>query len=329
VIRRHALLVLAGLTATAAGSRLARAADPAQRVVRLGFVGPESPSTAPPGVNAFWQRLRELGYIDGQNLVIEERWAEGQYDRLPALMIEVVGRKIDVLVTYTTPAGIAARHATSTIPIVDALMGDPVGTGLVATLARPGGNVTGLSQEWVDIAGKWLELLQETVPRLSTVAVLENPDNLSNRGAAKELRSIAPARELKLQFIEVRGPEALDRAFEQAVRKAQAVLLLPDSILATNRPRITALAARHRLPVMSFDRSFVVEGGLVAYAPNMTVQFARAADYVDKILKGAKPAELPIEQPTQYVLVINLRTAKALALTFPESILLRADEVIR
>jgi ABC-type uncharacterized transport system substrate-binding protein len=307
VIRRHALLVLAGLTATAAGSRLARAADPAQRVVRLGFVGPESPSTAPPGVNAFWQRLRELGYIDGQNLVIEERWAEGQYDRLPALMIEVVGRKIDVLVTYTTPAGIAARHATSTIPIVDALMGDPVGTGLVATLARPGGNVT----------------------RLSTVAVLENPDNLSNRGAAKELRSIAPARELKLQFIEVRGPEALDRAFEQAVRKAQAVLLLPDSILATNRPRITALAARHRLPVMSFDRSFVVEGGLVAYAPNMTVQFARAADYVDKILKGAKPAELPIEQPTQYVLVINLRTAKALALTFPESILLRADEVIR
>jgi putative tryptophan/tyrosine transport system substrate-binding protein len=308
---------------------MSHAAEPERSVIRVGFVGPESPSSAPPGVNAFWERLRELGYAEGQNLVIEERWAEGRYDRLPALMAEVLGRNVDVLVTYTTPAGIAARNATSRIPIVDALMGDPVGAGLVASLARPGGNVTGLSQAWADIAGKWLELLQETIPRLSTVAVIENPGNASSRGTVKELEATAPTRGLKLRFIEVRSPDALDRAFEQAGRNAQAVLLVPDSMIATNRARIAALAAKHRLPIMGFDRAFVDGGGLMAYAPNMTIQFGRAADYVDKILEGARPAELPIEQPTQFSLVVNLKTAKALGLTIPESILLRADEVIR
>jgi len=244
-------------------------------------------------------------------------------------MAEVVGRNIDVPVTYTTPAGIAAKNATNTIPIVDALMGDPVGSGLVVSLAQPGGNVTGLSQSWADIAGKWLELLQETIPRLSTVAVIANPDNVSNRSAVKELEATAPGPGLKLRLIEVRDARTLDHAFDQAARTAQAVVLVPDSVIATNLTRSAGLAMKYRLPVMSFGRRFVPAGGLMAYAPNMTIQFSRAADYVDKILRGAKRAELPVEQPTQFSLAVNLRTAKALGITIPGSILLRADEVIR
>jgi putative ABC transport system substrate-binding protein len=322
------LLLVAAFAAF--GPPLARAAEPAQRVARLGFVGPGSPSTDPRGITAFKERLRELGYIEGQNLVIEARWAEGQFDQLPELMAEVIAQRIDVLVTYSTMPAIAAKNATSTIPIVVAVMAEPLRTGLATNLARPSGNLTGLSMGWAEgIGGKWLELLQETVPGLSTVAVIANTDNPVERDMIADLKAIAPTRRLKLRIIEVLDPKALDRAFEQARRQSQAVLLIPDPRFLAQHKRIVALAARHRLPSMYGLREFVDAGGLMAYGPDRAAMFRRAADYVDKILKGAKPADLPIEQPTQFALVVNLKTARALGLTFPESILLRADEVIR
>jgi putative ABC transport system substrate-binding protein len=331
VSRRFAPLAFAFSFASAIvlGSPLLRAAEPAQRVVRVGFVNPASRSIGSRALTQFWERLRELGYVERQNLVIEARWAEGRYDRLPELMAEVIGRKVDVLVTYSTPAAAAAKNATSTIPIVVAGMGDPIGSRLVASLARPGGNLTGLSLGWAEgIAGKWLELLQETVPQLTTVAVIANPDNPLSRVQAKQLQAIAPTRGLKLWLTEVREPGALDRAFGQAGQQAQGVLVLPDPLIAALRGQLTALAARHRLPTIYGLRDFVDAGGLMSYGPDLRVQYRRAAEYVDKILKGALPADLPIEQPTQWTLVVNLKVARALGLTIPQSILLRADEVI-
>ena len=305
------------------------AADTAHKIVRIGFVGTTSPSTFPSSINAFWDRLRELGYVEGQNLKIESRWAQGRLDRLPALMAEMVERKVDVIVTWGTPAVMAAARATSTIPIVFLGMGDPVGSGIAASLARPGGNITGFSAGWADIRGKWLEFLQEAVPRLSTVAVIANPDNTLNRKEAQELESVAPTRGLKVLIIYVREAEALDRAFEQARRGAQAVLVFSDPLTMSNTRRIVALAAKHRLPDMYVYRDSVHAGGLMAYGSDLAVVFRRSANYIDKILNGARPADLPIEQPTQYFLAVNLKTAKTLGLTVPQSILLRADEVIR
>jgi putative ABC transport system substrate-binding protein len=333
LIRRRILFAIAfglAVSASISGRYTAHAADSQQRVLRVGFVGPNSPSTDPRALTAFRDRLRELGWIEGQNLVIEMRWADGHADRLPGLVAEVIELKVDVIVTYSTPAAIAVKNATSTIPIVVAAMGDPVGTGLVTGLARPGGNLTGLSLGWGGgIGGKLLELLQETVPRLTTVAVLTNPDNPVERLWTAELKAAAPTRRLKLWIIDVRGSEALDGAFQQARRKAQAIVVIPGYLFMAQRQRIAALAAKHRLPAMYGLREFPDVGGLMAYGPDRAVMFRRAADYVDKILKGAKPGDLPVEQPTQYALVVNLKTAKALGLTIPESILVRADEVIR
>jgi len=306
------------------------AEEPQQRAVRVGFVHPQSPSTASRGINAFWERMHELGYVEGKNLVVEARWAEGHYERLPALMSEVLRRKVDVLVTYGATSAAAAKNATSAIPIVAVAMGDPLRTGLVTSLGQPEGNLTGLSLGWgIGIAGKWVELMQETVPRLLTVAVIGNPDNPIDREMVKELEALAPTRSLKLRVIEVRDPAMLERAFERARRSSQAVLVLPDALLSGNRRQVTVLAAKHRMPAMYPIRDFVDVGGLMAYAPDFAAQWRRAAVYVDKLLKGAKPAELPIEQPTQYLLVVNLKTARALALIIPESILVRADEVIK
>jgi len=306
------------------------AADLAKQLVRVGLVHPQSPSTATRGLNAFWERLRELGYVEGQNLVVEARWANGQLDQMPALTGEVIARKVDVLVTYGTQGAIAAKNATRTIPIVGVSMGEPLRTGLVTSLARPEGNLTGTSVGWAEgVGGKWLELLQEVLPRLSTVAVIANLDNAIARDLLKELEATAPTRGLKLDLIEIQDPSTLDRAFERAQRKAQAALLLPATILSARRMQITALAAKHRLPTMYYLRDYVEAGGLMAYAPDLIVQFRRAADYVDKILKGARPSELPIEQPTTWTLVVNLKVARALKLKIPESILLRADEVLQ
>ena len=218
----------------------------------------------------------------------------------------------------------------STVPIVVALVGDPIRSGLAASLARPGGNLTGLSGGFAKgFVGKWLELLQETVPRLSQIAVIENPGTPIARDLERDLEAIAPTRGMKLRLFEVREPGALDRAFEQAARRSQAVLLLPDPMLAANREQVAALAAKHRLPAIYYLRDFVDAGGLMAYAPDTASMFRRAAEYVDKILKGAKPGDLPIEQPTKFELVVNLKTAKTLGITIPESVLQRADEVIR
>lgn len=324
-------LLLAVALGIGLGPQPVRAADAAQRVARLGFVSPQSPASALRSINAFWERLRELGWVKDENLIVEERWADGRIDRLPALMAEVLGLKVDVLVTHSTPGAIAAKNATSTIPIVAATMSDPIRSGLTTSLAHPGGNLTGVSLGFDKaLAGKWLELLQEMVPRLSTVAVMASQDNPIARDLAKELKVVAPARGLRVRIIEVRKAETLDLEFEQAGRTAQAVLVLPDPIIySARREQVTALAAKYRLPTIYYLRDFVDAGGLIAYAPDFAVVFRRTADYVDRILKGAKPGDLPIEQPTQYVLAVNLKTAKALGLTIPESILLRADEVIK
>ena len=333
-MRRTVLLALvrslAGLTASAFGSPLARAADPTQGVARLAFVGAGTPFTAPHGVAAFWGRLRELGWVKNQNLLVEERWAEGQFDRLPALMAEVVALKVDVIVTYNTPSAIAAKHATSTIPIVSALMADPIKSGLAASLAHPGENLTGFSMAWAEgVQGKYLELLHDTVPRLSTVAVILHPANPAQVDAVKYLKNIAPMRRLKVIAVEVTERESLESAFEQARKQAQAAILLPSPMLLANRQLVAALAVSQRLPVMYELRDFVDAGGLMAYTPDPNVMFRRAAEYADKILRGARPGDLPIEQPTQYELVVNLKAAKALGITIPESILLRANEVIK
>jgi len=289
-----------------------------------------SPSTAPKGLPAFWDRLRELGYVEGQNLTVERRWADGHLERLPALMAEVVGQKIDVLVTYSTPAGVAAKRATSTIPIVVAAMGDPLGIGLVASLAHPGGNLTGVSLDMTeDLTGKWLEIVQEVFPRVSTLAVLSNPESPLVAKLATRLRIAAAARGVTLHFVEVRTPDALENAFKQTKREAQAMLVLPDPVTITNRKEIAGLAAKYRIPALYTTPDFMDSGGLIAYGIDSAVLFRRAAEYVDKILKGAAPGDLPVEQPNQYVLEVNLKTARALGITIPKSILLRADQVIQ
>jgi putative ABC transport system substrate-binding protein len=299
--------------------------------MRLGFVGPASPSTAPPAIVAFWERLRELGWVEGENLVVERRWAEGRFDRLLALFAEVLALKVDILFTYTTYGAQAAKKVTSTVPIVVAAMGQPVESGLAQSLSRPGGNLTGLSLGWGEgIGSKWLELLQESVPRLSTVAfITTDAQTPVTRAVIKELRDVAAARRLGLQVIEARMPEAFDPAFDQARRQAQAVVVFTDPIMMAHRQRITALAAKYRLPAIYALREYAEAGGLMAYGPDLVDMFRRAANYVDKIFKGAKASELPIEQPMQYVFLVNLKTAKALGITIPESILLRADEVMR
>ena len=303
------------------------AADPTQKVARLGFVDPASRSARSA---AFWERLRELGWVEGQNLVVETRWADSHIDRLPNLMSDVLARKIDVLVTYSTSGALAAKNATQTVPIVVAAMGDPVGTGIAASLSRPGGNLTGVSLQWgEDLGGKWLELLQETVPKVSTIAVISNPDSPVVRKLVTDLQRIAQRRGVKLHFEDVREVSALAGAFKRARQVTQAGLVLADPLTVDARREITALAATHRLPTLYVLRDFMDTDGLMAYCVDNGIVFRLAAEYVDKILRGARPADLPIEQPTQFSLVVNLRTARALGITIPESILLRADEVIR
>ena len=323
-------LILFILVAMAAlFARPASAADPSPRVARVGFVGPLSAAAISSYNGAFWKRLPELGWVPGQNLVIESRSADGHLERLPALIADVIDRKVDVLVTYGLPAAIAAKKATSTVPIVVAIMPDPVRSGLVASLGRPGGNLTGLSSGDPALSGKMLELLQEAVPRLSAIAVIANPNNPMTRDLAQDLEALAPTRGLKLQVIELRGPEGLDRAFERARRMAGAVVVAGEPITIEHRRRVTGLAAKHRLPAIYLDREYVSAGGLMAYGPDISAMWRRAAEYVDRILRGAKPEDLPIEQPTRFVLSVNLKTAKALNITIPESILVRADEVVR
>jgi putative ABC transport system substrate-binding protein len=278
---------------------------------------------------AFRGGLRELGYVEGRNIQIESRWAEGNYDRLPGLAADLVRLKVDVIVTYGTPAAQAAKGATGTIPIVMAAIIDPVASGLVTSLARPGGNITGQSMMSPDLAEKQLQILKELVPKTSRVAVLHNPANPGNAPQVRHAQDAARALGVRLQILGARGPSEIDGAFAaMAAEQAGAVIVLVDAILQSNRARIADLAARHRLPAVYGLHEYAEVGGLLAYGPNRLDMFRRAATYVDRILKGAKPGDLPVEQPSTFTLVINLKTAKALGLTIPPSLLLRADQVI-
>jgi putative ABC transport system substrate-binding protein len=306
---------------------VAHGAEPGLRTVRVGFVNPYTQSAAPLAVTDFWDRLRELGWDEGKNLVIELRSADSQVERFPAIMREMVGTKLDVLVTSGTPAATAAKNATSTVPIVAIGIGDPIGTGLALSLARPGGNLTGLSVQWGDLTPKWLELLQEAIPQLASVAVISNPESPVVRTQQKNFQAIARDRGVKLLFEDVREPGALPRAFRQA-SQAQAALVMSDPVTATARKQITELAEKYRLPTLYVGFEFMDSGGLMAFGVDNHWLYRRAADYVDKILRGANPADLPVEQPTKFDLIINLKTAKALGLTISPSLLVRANEVI-
>jgi putative ABC transport system substrate-binding protein len=276
------------------------------------------------------QGLRELGYVEGQNIILEPCWAEGRYERLPGLVRELVRLKVDVMVVAATPGNLAAKAATDTIPIVFVAVGsDPVTVGLVASLARPGGNFTGLSLLTPETSGKRLQLLADSLRRVSRAAVLLNPGNLGNVPTMEQTQVAARRLGIQLQLLEVRNPDELEAAFEAAMRgRAGALIVFDDPVIHSYRARIVALAAKHRLPAMYGTREFADEGGLMSYGPHRPDLYRRSGTFVDKILKGAKPADLPVEQPTKFELVINLTTARALGLTIPQSLLGRADEVI-
>ena len=323
-------LLILGLALVLLAAPLAADAQPPAKVPRIGFLGSGSPSTHGPFVVAFRQGLRDLGYVEGQNVVIELRWAEGRLERLPDLAAELVGLKVDLILTHATPGVLAAKQATTTIPIVMAAAGDPVGSGFVASLARPGGNITGLSLLTTELAGKRLQLLREVAPRASRVAVLWNAANPVGPLVVRETEAAARTLGVQLQSLEVRGPDDFESAFAAATRgRAGALITVEDPLTLTHRARIVDFAAKSRLPAMYPNREYVDAGGLMSYGTNFADLFRHAATYVDKILKGAKPADLPVEQPTRFELVINLKTAKALGLAFPQSILLRAPEVIQ
>jgi putative ABC transport system substrate-binding protein len=322
---------LAGTGAVLLAAPLAAEAQQAGKVARIGFLGTRTPSDMSPFLDAFRQGLRELGWVEGQNTVIDYRFAEGRFDRLPELAAELVRLKVDIIVAATTPAAVAAKNATATIPIVGISLGDPVGLGLVASLARPGGNVTGSSfSVGLGIVGKGLELLEETIPKVRRVAVLSNPANPFQPLAIREVNAAARSLGVQLQLLEVRGPNELDGAFAaMAKERVEALLVVADSMFILHRTRLADLAARSRLPAAYGLREIVEAGGLMSYGPSLRDLYRRSAAYVDKILKGAKPGDLPVEQPTKFELVINLKAAKALGLTIPPSLLGRADEVIQ
>jgi len=305
-------------------------AQQTEKVYRIGYLGPSSATAVSRFTEAFRQGLRERGWVEGQNIVIEYRFAEGQYDRLPGLAAELARLKVDVIVAIPTPAAVAAKNATATIPIVMTNVGDPVGLGLIASLARPGWNVTGLSYSiGMETFGKSLELLKTAVPKVRRVAVLSNPANSAHALAISSLKVMAQSLALDLQFLAARGPNEFDGAFAaMAKERAGAVLVTADSLFNLHRARLADLTAKHRLPSMHGIREMVEAGGLMSYGPDTTYQSRHAATYVDKILKGAKPADLPVEQPTTFEVVINLKTAKTLGLTMPQSLLTRANHVI-
>ena len=311
---------------------LAADAQQAEKIARIGYLSGASPAStfAAQNTEAFRQGLRALGYVEGKNIVIEYRWAEGEYKRFPGLAAELVQLKVDVIVAAGgTPSVEAAKKVTKTIPIVFPNVGDPVGSGLVASLARPGGNITGLTAMRSELSGKQLELLKETIPKLSRVAVLSNPGNSYTASLLRETEAAARSLGVKLQILEARGPNDFDRAFlAMAKDRPDALLLMPDAMLNNQGPRLAGLAVKNRLPTMFAVRAGVEAGGLMAYVSNFQDLWRRAAHYVDKILKGAKPGDLPVEQATRFELVINLKTAKALGLTIPRSVLIRADQVI-
>jgi putative tryptophan/tyrosine transport system substrate-binding protein len=323
-----AVVLAASLTLASLGTA---AAQPAGTVPRVGYLNPGSSSdpVRQRRLEALRQGLRELGSVEGRNIALEPRWAEGKYDRYPALAADLVRSKVDVIVAWSGQATKAAQEATRTIPIVMSLVNDPVGSELVASLARPGGNVTGTTVMAPDVVGKRLELLKEVVPKVSRVAVLQHPDNPASAPMLREVEARARALRVRLQILGVRNPAEIDSAFAAMTReRAGALLTLSDAIFDNQQRQILELAAKRRLPAIAGNRQYAEAGGLAAYGADFLDLERRAATYIDKILRGAKPADLPVEQPTKFELVINLKTAKALGLTIPQSLLVRADQVI-
>jgi ABC-type uncharacterized transport system substrate-binding protein len=300
------------------------------KVPRIGYLTAASLSAMAPRFEAFQQGLRELGYVEGKNIVIDYRSPEGKFDRLPALAAELVRLQVDVIVTGGGAATRPAKEATSTIPIVMAQDSDPVGNGFVASLARPGGNITGLATLAPEISGKQLELLKEIAPKLSRVAVLGNATQPGSPQALREINVAADAFGVQLQYLEIQAPKDIETAFQAASKgRADAVLLMASPITFSQRRQVVDLAVKSRLPTIYGRPEYVEDGGLVFYGPSYTDLFRRAATYVDKILKGAKPADLPIEQPKKFEFIINLKAAKLIGLTIPPNVLVRADKVIR
>jgi putative ABC transport system substrate-binding protein len=317
------------LTALVAGSAVAEAQQPA-KIPRIAYLAGVSLSTISARVEAFRQGLRELGYVEGKNIVIEWRFAEGKLDRLPALAAELVRLKVDVIVTGGPTATRPAKEATSTIPIVMTFDSDPVGNGFVASLARPGGNITGLSTLAPELGGKQLELLKEIVSKLSRVAVLGTSTQPGNEQVLKEIELAAGALKVKLQYLDVLGSKDIETAFRAATKgRADALLVLISPVLVSERTQVLDLAVKSRLPAIYFRSDFVEAGGLMSYSTSQNDLDRRAATYVDKILKGAKPADLPVERPMKFELVINLKTVKQIGLTIPQWVLMRADRVIK
>ena len=302
----------------------------AGKVYRIGLLDSASDPASVDRWKAFRERLRELGYTEGQNVVFESRWASGQMGRLPGLAKELVDAKVDILVTASNEAALAAKRATTSIPIVMATGADPVELGIVASLARPGGNVTGMFSLSNELGVKRVELLKQIVPQVSRLAIVRNPDNRGSALTARGVEKAAKSLGMTVHIVDVRGSKDLDAAFAAMKRgRADGVILLENTAFFSERRRFADLALTHRLPMSVMAKEYVEAGGLVSYGPDYPEQFRHAAGYVDRILKGAKPADLPVEQPTKFNLIINVKTAKALGLTIPPSLLARADEVIR
>jgi ABC-type uncharacterized transport system substrate-binding protein len=324
-VKRREFITLFG---GAAAWPFAARAQKAGRLPTIGFLGATTPSSQSQWTAAFVQRLRELDWIEGRSVAIEYRWMEGRNERVAEIAAEFVQLRVDVIVVQGTVAVVGAKQATSVIPIVFAVAGDPVGSGLIASLARPGGNVTGLSNQQADLGAKRLELLREVVPGLHRVAIIANIGNPVVVLELGEVQQAARALGLEADTFEIRRAEDVLPAFKALKGRADALYVINDPLVNTNRVRIITLALSTRLPTMHGYREHVEAGGLISYGPNYPDLFRRAADYVDKILRGAKPGDIPVEQPSKFDLIINLTTAKALDLSVPESFLLRADEVI-
>src|SRR5262245_23695036 len=323
--RRHFITLLGG--AAAAWPFAARAQS--AKLPTIGFLGPSTPLAMSQWVAAFAQRLRELGWTEGRTVAVEYRWAEGRSERLAEIAAEFVRLKVDVIVTYATPPVIAAKQATGVIPIVAAVMGDPVGTGLVDSLARPGGNVTGFMNYEYSLSAKWLELLKEIAPNITRVAVLRDPTFGSSTSQFAVIQAAAPSFRTETIPVNVRDAGEIERAVAAFAHRPNGCLIATATgQTVAHRDLIVTLAARHKLPTVYYERFFVAAGGLMSYGPDQLEQYRRAAGYVDRILKGEKPADLPVQAPTKFDLVINLKTAKALGLAVPPTLLARADEVI-
>jgi putative ABC transport system substrate-binding protein len=323
--RRAVIPVIAGAAAWPLGAR----AQPAGGLARIGFLGNSTAALEANLVTPFREGLRELGYEEGRNIAIEFRWAGGHYERFPALIDELLAQKVSVIVTAGTPAALALKEKTRTLPVVMVAVGDPVGTGLVASLARPGGNMTGLSSIAPDLEGKRLELMREINPKLAHVAVFWNPLNAFHSTSLKQAHSAADALKIRLLTLAVGAEEHLDAAFAAIVKaRPEALLILADRIFLHNRVRMMQFATAHRLPSVNAYREVVEAGGLASYGPSYEEMHRRAANYVDQILRGAYPGDLPVEQPTKFRLMLNMRAAKVLGIDIPPLLLARADEVV-